>query len=329
MNQDLELWNLKRHGQDLLWDGCSLMELARTYGTPAYVVNASLLKQCHKGILESFRREGLNAKLFFSYKTNPIPGILKVISALECGAEIISDFEFWLAESLGLGGPDIVVNGPVKTPSLLQHAVRSGVALINVECLEELRRVQSVVSELAHPVRIGLRINPCLRSRHFDFTLSSGTRANPVGFRPGGPEWGTALQILREEPMLQFQGIHFHIGSGIPHAEPYMAALQTALGMWTDMLERGFHPTVLDMGGGFGTATLRGLNLAEAIQLFGWSRPPKLRRRGRQDNLLNRIACGYSKALNEYAHQYGIGLPTIYLESGRALSGPSQLLLPR
>jgi diaminopimelate decarboxylase len=100
--RDISTWKLERSGCDLCWNGCPLPELARDYGTPLYVVNPDLIAECNAALLDAFRAEGLEAKLFFSYKTNPVPEILKTIAALGCGAEVVSEFEFWLAARLGV-----------------------------------------------------------------------------------------------------------------------------------------------------------------------------------------------------------------------------------
>jgi diaminopimelate decarboxylase len=327
MDQSLHLWDLERHGGDLYWGGCSLPELALNYGTPAYIVNADLLKQCYDELLGCFQNEGFSTRLFYSYKTNPIPRVLKNLAALGCGAEVISEFEFWLAMQLGLRGDCIIVNGCHKTKQLLRQAISSNAALINVESLDDLLLVQAIASEVSKEVRIGMRINPCLPKRSFDFTLFAGTRGNPAGFRPAEQEWKQALQVLRKDPLLHVRGLQFHIGSGIRDSRPYINALTTALEMWTDLLHAGFHPTVLDMGGGFGIPALHGLNLMEAVRFFVWNRPPKLRQASKRNGLITEIAQNSSRILQRYARDKGVPVPDVYLEPGRALTGPSQLLL--
>ncbi len=327
MDQDLNYWNLERRENGLYWDGCSLPELALNYGTPAYVVNMGLLRQCYSELSASFQNQGLSARLFYSYKTNPVPAVLQDFAALGCGAEVISEFEFWLARQLGLDGDCIIVNGSCKTGQLIRQAIMSNAALINVESLDELRHVQVIASELGKAASVGMRINPCLPKRRFDFTLFSGTRANIAGFRPTDPEWKQALQFLREDPRLQVKGLQFHIGSGIRQARPYIDALATALKMWTDLLNAGFNPTILDIGGGFGIPTLRVLNLVEAVRFFVWNRPPKIQRAEERSSLTEEIAQSSSRILQRYAREKGVSMPIVYLEPGRALTGASQLLL--
>jgi diaminopimelate decarboxylase len=90
-------WNLVRRDGELQWDGCSLGALAERHGTPLYVIHGGILKNCHDSLREYFRREGLETKMYFSCKTNPVPAVLKRLASWGCGVEVISEFEFWLA----------------------------------------------------------------------------------------------------------------------------------------------------------------------------------------------------------------------------------------
>jgi diaminopimelate decarboxylase len=148
-----------------------------------------------------------------------------------------------------------------------------------------------------------------------------------MGFRKGERDWDEALRLVREEPILDVQGLHFHIGSGVRSARPYIAATRTALTMWTDLLDAGLHPTILDIGGGFAASTLREFTLLEAIRFFGWRRPPEPSHDARHADLLRGVARGCATALLSYARDHGVRVPVVFLEPGRSLVASSQLLL--
>jgi diaminopimelate decarboxylase len=328
-DRNLESWSLVRLGEDLHWGGCNLRSLGESYGTPLYVVNAGVLKRCYDSLREVFQEEDFDPQLFFSCKTNPVPGVLSLLAGWGCGLEVISEFEFWLAGKTGVSAGNIVVNGPAKTGNLLRQAVSSGAALINVESLEELKRLREIAADLDQPAKVGLRVNPCVRGSRFDFTVSSGTRKSHAGFRRSDRDWREALGIVAGDPRLQMQGLHFHLGSAIGRATPYIAALRSALEMATDLLERGLPFRLLDMGGGFGTPTVKAFSLFDAIRYFGWARPPGIAAPEKHAFLLPRIALEYSKTLKAFARNRGIPVPLLWLEPGRALVSSAQLLLLR
>jgi diaminopimelate decarboxylase len=327
MEPDITMWNLQRNRGELEWDGCSLSGLAQQYGTPLFVVNKSRLDHSYREMLGAFRAEGLDVEIFFSFKTNPVPHVLNSLVQLGAAAEVISEFELWLATKLGLEGNRIIVNGSVKSPPLLRQAVESEVALINVEDVAELRSLQNVATELGKPVNVGLRINPTLKRRRFNLTLSTGSSSSHIGFIPGSTQWETALTILQRRSPLHLRGLHFHIGSGIRSSAPYEQALKKALEVWDDILRRGFNPEVLDIGGGFNVPTLKELNLWEAIRLFGWSRSPHPPPWKKRDNLLREIARLCSRRLRYFSRNHGTQLPKVFVEPGRALCASAQLLL--
>jgi diaminopimelate decarboxylase len=326
MEPDLTIWNLQRKSGRLHWNGCSLTELALHYGTPLFVVNTSQLEQSYREMLKAFQDEGLDAEIFFSFKTNPVPDVLKSLIQLGAGAEVISEFELWLAIKLGVEGNRIIANGSVKSRSLLRQAVEADAGLINVETPVELRSLQEIAAQLGMKANVGLRINPALKKRRFDFTTSTASSSCHIGFLPGSNELSKALKILREEPNLRFRGIHFHIGSGIRTAKPYEEALTSVFKVLEDMVHEGFNIEAFDIGGGFNIPTLKELNLWEAVRLFGLNKPPKSPV-GTQNNLLREIARLCSRKLHDFAVRQDILLPKVYLEPGRALSASAQLLL--
>jgi diaminopimelate decarboxylase len=43
------------------------------------------------------------AEVYYSYKSNPVPGVLQLLHGLGIGAEVISEYELWLALKLCAG----------------------------------------------------------------------------------------------------------------------------------------------------------------------------------------------------------------------------------
>lgn len=324
----MERWNLGRLGKDLYWDGRNLVELAARYGTPLFVVSRKRLERSCAEMKAAFHAEGLEADIFFSFKTNPLPRALQVLTAAGVGAEVISEFEMWLTGKLGLGGDRILVNGTLKPKALLSRAVECGARLINVETIAELRSLMDVAEKLGKKANIGLRINPGLRKRRLQFTTTTGSSSSPIGFRRSSEEWSGALKFLRaHQDLFAFRGLHFHIGTGISSAAPYQEALANSLGFMDSLLENGFCPEILDIGGGFNISTLKEINAWEAVRLFLWNRPQEPPATKNRPNLLREVARACAGQLQEYAQSRGIPLPKIFVEPGRALSGPSQVLL--
>jgi len=324
----LERWGLSRRGTQLLWDDHDLSDLAARFGTPLFVVSRHRLGEAFTAMEAAFRSQGLALEIFFSVKTNPVPRVLEILAGCGAGAEVISEFELWLARKLGLDGDRILVNGTMKSEALLRAAVTHGAHLINIETLAELETLREIVEREGRRANIGLRINPGLRKRVFHFTTASGSSTSPIGFRRGSGEWQKALRLIVRRPdLFAFRGLHFHLGSGIREAGPYRDALASAAGFFDDALAAGLQPEALDIGGGFGIDTLKEATAGEALRLFVWNRGQEPPDATRSRGLLDEVADVCAGALSDYARKRGIPPLRLLVEPGRALSGPAQILL--
>src|SRR5262249_18305947 len=128
----------------LVIEGCDLQELAKTHGTPLYVVNRSRLRHNFLEFRDSFRRCHPRVEVGYSYKTNPLPAVLASLHEFGAWAEVISHFELWLAFRLGVAPDRIVFNGPGKTEAALELAVSRGVHMINIDNFDEMAVIQRI-----------------------------------------------------------------------------------------------------------------------------------------------------------------------------------------
>ena len=103
-------WGLDRDGAGALRLGpVALHELLARYGSPVHVVDAARLSS------NAARFTSTRCEVFYSYKTNPVPGVLRLLHAAGLGAEVVSHYELWLALRLGVRPEAIVYNDPAKT----------------------------------------------------------------------------------------------------------------------------------------------------------------------------------------------------------------------
>ena len=94
-----------------------------------------------------------DVEVAYSYKTNRLPAILRALAAEGAGHEVVCEAEYALArDAIGAAGPDVIVNGPVKSDALLERAAADG-ALVVVDSEPELERAARAGVE-----RVGLRV---------------------------------------------------------------------------------------------------------------------------------------------------------------------------
>jgi len=80
--------------------GCDTVALAREFGTPLHVVHRARLEKSFTTFRDAFATRWPKVVLGTSYKTNPLPGVIRELHRLGSWAEVISHFELWLALQL-------------------------------------------------------------------------------------------------------------------------------------------------------------------------------------------------------------------------------------
>lgn len=145
-------WGLVRDAQGALRLGnVGLKELAQAAGAPLHVVSGSRLRDNAQRFLQVPAGAAAGCEVFYSYKTNPIPGMLAELHAAGVGAEVISHFELWLALKLGVPPRRIIYNGPAKSKESMRQAVALGIELLNLNHVEEIDAVATIASQMGSP----------------------------------------------------------------------------------------------------------------------------------------------------------------------------------
>ncbi len=296
----------------LIVGSCDVVELARRFGTPLYVVDERRLRKDYAAFLDGFRRQYPNVELGYSYKTNPLPDSIRVLH--DCGAlaEVISHFELWLALELGVPPERIIFNGPAKTAAALDLAVARRVKLINVDGLDEIDLLATTVARHGATQRIGVRV-----------VTSVGWQAQ-FGLRLRTGEAREAFDRIRRLPQLLPVGLHVHLGTGIKHVPTYLQAIREMLEFARELRDAtGIDLEYFDFGGGFGVPTVQPFDQWDSrlIQNNLPVGPVEADATPRIDD----YARGISTLMREFYPENR--LPTIAFEPGRALSSSAQSLL--
>lgn len=236
-------------GDYLCIDGHRVTDLVDRFGSPLHVVSLPWLKKTHDEFLWPFQADGTNVRLATSYKTNPLPSVISALHDLGTYAEVISEFELWLAGRLGLSGDRIIVNGPGKTKSMLARAVDMRVKLINIDGLGEIDLIAAEARRASRPQPVGVRVVTSVGwSSQFGLPISSGDAFS-------------AFAQMRENPWLVPVGLHLHLGTGIRTVHTYLRAVQELLDFSRSINDRlGIELYVFDLGGGFAVPTVRSID---------------------------------------------------------------------
>ncbi|HBX23864.1 MAG TPA: hypothetical protein DEF34_09585 [Desulfotomaculum sp.] len=209
-------------------------------GGSFYLLDLARFRQNFRDLLTSFTERYPGSSIAYSYKTNYIPRLCRLVEQMGGYAEVVSLLEYELAERIGVNPRKIIYNGPCKGLAGIEKALLAG-SVVNLDSLGEVHLVEDVAAR--YPDRlfpVGLRCN---------FPVEPGL-VSRFGFDIDGAEFGRALKIIGGMANCRLSGLHCHFPT--PHKSPASYARRTA-----KMVElyrahcRGGNAGFLDIGGGF------------------------------------------------------------------------------
>ena len=226
--------------------GCDAIELAREFGTPAYVVAEDDLTARARAFLAAGREAGReDFHVVFASKAFPCTAVLELFAREGLWCDAASGGELHLALGAGFAPERIVLHGNAKSEAELRMALRHRVGLIVLDNFDEIERLERLIGEGAladlGPQPVLLRVTPDVRGDTHE-KISTGQADSKFGFAmDAAPE---AIARVGAVAGLALRGLHAHIGSQLLELEPFRRAA-------AELARLGEFP-VLDLGGGLG-----------------------------------------------------------------------------
>ncbi len=296
------------------YDCARLAEAAAEHGTPLQVASRRKLEGNLALARETLRPFGWQDNIFYSYKTNPVPEVLKILHQGGAGAEVISERELDLALSLGVPPDRIVFNGIYKSPTALGTAVERGIRCVNIDAPQELEILSALAGKTGRRVPVGLRVRPSVGWQgQFGFPIGDGSAR------------GMARRISADKG-LDLGVIHFHLGTS--DFKAYRRAMDETLGFIRELKQNmDIGIKALDIGGGFPGRDMRMLALWEQAWLRFFDRPWPFKMPAPDDGfkVLGETADHFSRAVKKR----GLEGLELWCEPGRLITGDAQVLLVR
>ena len=229
--------------------GCDAIELAREYGTPAYIVAEDDLRARARAFLAAGRETGHeDLHVTFASKAFPCSAVLELFAAEGLGCDVASGGELHLALGAGFAPELVLLHGNAKSEAELALALERGVGLIVIDGLDEIDKLARLVGDGGSPggraareQPVLIRVTPEVRGDTHE-KISTGQADSKFGFAMAqAPD---AIARVQSCAGVALQGVHAHIGSQLLDLEPFrreIAQLAT-LGDFA----------VWDLGGGLG-----------------------------------------------------------------------------
>ncbi|MBK7639218.1 MAG: diaminopimelate decarboxylase [Bacteroidetes bacterium] len=283
-------------------DGVPIKRIIAEHGSPCYVISERTIRNTYKDALRAFKTRYPKIQFAWSYKTNYNNAVCNIFHQEGSWAEVVSMFEYEKAINNGVPGNMIIFNGPEKTKEHLIIAIENS-SLIHIDHFDELYDLTEVAKTTSKRAKVAIRVN-------------MDTGVYPMWDRFGfnyenGQAWNAINKIMAHEE-LDLVGLHCHIGTYMLSANAYAVAAWKLCDLSKNINEKwGKIIQYIDMGGGFATAnTLKGSYLQGA-------------------DIIPSID-DYAEAITSTVLNFGFkqqDLPTIFLETGRALIDDAGYLL--
>lgn len=268
--------------------GCDVVELARDFGTPAYLVAEDDLRARAREFHAAFSARHRDFDILFASKAFPCTAVYRLMAQEGMACDVASGGELHLALRGGFDPARVYFHGNAKSAAELRMALEAGVGFVVLDSFDDLARVQETAAAMDRRQPVMIRVTPdVIGDTHR--AISTGQANSKFGFAMAQAK--QAIAQARSSPDLELVGLHCHIGSQLLELGPFRAAVRA-------LAELGEFE-VYNFGGGLGVAYTEE------------QRPPSIEE--------------YTDALVSAAHQWLGDDKRVLIEPGRALVANSTM----
>ena len=275
-----------------------LEEISRRFPTPFHIYDEKALRENARRLLKAFEwNEGF--KEYFAVKATPNPFILKILKSEGFGTDCSSLPELMLSEKTGIVGTDIMFSSN-DTPAIEFQKARQLNAIIN---LDDISHIPFLARNGGIPEIISVRYNPG-KLREGSFIMGNPENAK-YGFTR--EQVFTGLSELRQRGSKKF-GVHTFIASNELNPDFFVDTAEMLFDLAVEIKRRlDIRLDFVNMSGGIGIPYKPDQERVD-LSYVG-----------------NQIQGRYKKKIA------GNGLHplAIYMECGRAITGPCGYLVSR
>lgn len=243
--KDLDYKKKKLHFSEL-----DIESVAKKHKTPFFLYSEDILTDNYLAFYQGALDANLvNPLICFAMKSNPNKELIKILSKLGSGADIVSGGELKRALGAGIPANKIVFSGVGKTEEEIIFALKlpgKGINSFNVESLEELEMINACAKKLKKLARICFRLNPVVKPKTHKF-ISTGNKTHKFGLLEN--DVLSSLGKSKYWSHSQLVGLSVHIGSQLLDLKATKKAIKTLCEVG---LKTKANLEFLDVGGGLG-----------------------------------------------------------------------------
>jgi diaminopimelate decarboxylase len=227
--------------------GVDLATLAERFGTPLYVYDeADIRMRCRA------YRAAFGESVAYASKAFLCVAMARLVHEEGLHLDVATGGELSVALAAGFPPDRIVFHGNNKSTAELRTALEVGVGRIAVDSADELGRLEALAVEGLVAPRVHIRVTPGVEAHTHEY-IETGTEDSKFGFGLDNGEALAAVRRVVDGGVLQFAGIHCHIGSQVFRLDSFERAVDKMVGLIRDIETiAGVSVDELNLGGGLG-----------------------------------------------------------------------------
>lgn len=216
-----------------------LDELAKRFGDGFYLLDSDVFEYNYLRLSKSFNNYYKKFNIAYSYKTNYIPKLVKIVNRLGGYAEVVSDMELEIALKSGVDYNRIIWNGPIKNLAKVEEVLLNG-GTVNIDSVQEAFNISEIArNHNNNKLNVGIRCN---------YEVGDGVLSR-FGIDTESGDFDLVMGIIASNSNLHLNGLQVHFAKRLPkywdkRTEEILKLYDRVKNQYNIKLER------IDIGGG-------------------------------------------------------------------------------
>lgn len=277
----------------------NVVRLVEEYDTPLYVYDTDIIKKQYQSLKDHLSDR---VKIFFAMKSNPNIMVCSFLRSLGASVEVASSGELFAAIKSGFNKENIIFDGPGKSCKDLEFAIKTGIYIINVESIEEIKRINTIAKKESKRTKVCIRINPRVGVEKAKMKWGGG----PHKFGVDEEKADDVIKYTLDAEFVELLGIHVSVGSQIADHKGLLKSTENTIQVACETFKKNDIPLrCINLGGGIGVPYDEN-DVEVDIEAFGK---------------------GLVNIIKEKSKEYGLEETEFILEPGRYLTSESGVYL--
>ena len=291
VNQSIKPVTLEEKNNHLYLGGCDLVDLAKEYGTPLYVIDEKSVREICRNYKDAFK-DYSNIKMMYASKALCTSALVRILDEEGFGFDTVSAGEIYTVYKSGVDMSKVLFNGNNKSEKEIELAIDLGVGRFSVDNFYEAELLDKLAEQKNKNVNILLRITPGIECHTHDY-IQTGQIDSKFGFDLSQVDEMIDL-IMNKYRNLNLKGLHAHIGSQIFELKSYYDEVEILVKEISRINKKySLDLKEMNIGGGVG------------VKYTAKDEPPNV--------------SDLADAITSAMHKYAVDIPTIYIEPGRSI----------